>query len=334
MSPSTGDFRLKFGSPAIDSANAGVSGQPSSDVGGVARIDDPATPNTGVGPVRTTTAAHTSTTSRTAPRGRHRRLAAFRRRRPGVTADASASFDNDGVAPIATYRFDFGDGTDAVGPQSGATASHRYTSAGTYTVTVTVKDTQGLSSTATDTVTVTDNPPNASLAVTPDSGRSPLAVSADASGSTDTDGTPISSYTFDFGDGTDPVGPQSGATATHTFMAAGTYTVTVTVKDTAGQTSRATAQVTVFGDNAPPSAALSVTPTTGTVDLAVTADASASTDPDDGIASYRFDFGDGTPVVGPQSGATATHTYHAGGSFTVTTTVTDNAVCRRRQPRG
>ena len=45
-----------------------------------------------------------------------------------------------------------------------------------------------------------------------------------------------------------------------------------------------------------------MTPTTGTVDLAVTADASASTDPDDGIASYSFDFGDGTPAIGPQSG--------------------------------
>jgi parallel beta-helix repeat protein len=45
-----GDFRLLAGSPAIDSANSGASGQPATDVDGNARVDDPATPNTGVGP--------------------------------------------------------------------------------------------------------------------------------------------------------------------------------------------------------------------------------------------------------------------------------------------
>src|SRR5207249_7685083 len=56
--------------------------------------------------------------------------------------------------------------------------------------------------------------------------------------------------------------------------------------------------------------------------LAVTAIASASTDPDGTIASYRFDFGDGT-IVGPQPGATATHTC-AAGTWTARVTVTDN----------
>jgi len=44
-----GNFHLTAGSPAIDSANAGIAGQPSSDVEGTPRIDDPITPNTGVG---------------------------------------------------------------------------------------------------------------------------------------------------------------------------------------------------------------------------------------------------------------------------------------------
>jgi parallel beta-helix repeat protein len=44
------DFHLAAGSPAIDSADSGVAGQPASDVEGTARIDDPATPNTGAGP--------------------------------------------------------------------------------------------------------------------------------------------------------------------------------------------------------------------------------------------------------------------------------------------
>ena len=54
-------------------------------------------------------------------------------------------------------------------------------------------------------------PPTAALTVTPASGNAPLNVTADASAST-AGSSPISSYSFDFGDGT-TVGPQSGATA-------------------------------------------------------------------------------------------------------------------------
>ncbi|MEP6978531.1 MAG: right-handed parallel beta-helix repeat-containing protein, partial [Thermoleophilia bacterium] len=49
-SQASGDFHLLAGSPAIDNANSGASGQPSADAGGAERDDDPATPNTGVGP--------------------------------------------------------------------------------------------------------------------------------------------------------------------------------------------------------------------------------------------------------------------------------------------
>jgi parallel beta-helix repeat protein len=45
-----GDFHLTAGSPAIDSANSGASGQPSTDLEGNVRVDDTATPNTGIGP--------------------------------------------------------------------------------------------------------------------------------------------------------------------------------------------------------------------------------------------------------------------------------------------
>jgi PKD repeat protein len=243
-----------------------------------------------------------------------------------VTADASASTDSD-ATPIATYSFDFGDGSPLVGPHAGATANHTYTAPGTYTVTVTVSDTANLSSTVTAQVTATDLPPTARLTVSPTSGAAPLAVSADASASTDSDATPIASFTFDFGDGSPLVGPQAGATASHTYTAAGTYTVTVTVKDTAGLFSNATSQVrvTAVGDS-PPTAALTVSPASGTAPLAVSADASASTDPDaTPIATYSFDFGDGSPLVGPQAAAGASHTYAAAGTYTATVTVKDTA---------
>ncbi|HET7386462.1 MAG TPA: right-handed parallel beta-helix repeat-containing protein [Nocardioidaceae bacterium] len=72
----------------------------------------------------------------------------------------------------------------------------------------------------------------------------------------------------------------------------------------------------------PPTAALTVTPASGTAPLAVTADASASSDPQGQALTYTFDFGDGT-TTGPQAGATATHTYTNAGSYTAKVTTTD-----------
>ncbi len=46
----TGDYHLIGGSPAIDSADSGAPNEPSLDIEGTARVDDPATVNTGAGP--------------------------------------------------------------------------------------------------------------------------------------------------------------------------------------------------------------------------------------------------------------------------------------------
>src|SRR6266550_856381 len=276
VSPSTGDFHLTAGSPAIDSANSGASGQPSADFDGNSRVDDPGTQNTGVGPRPYDDRGayeFQSGPPLDAPPNAVLSVTPSSGAAPlQATADASASTDTDST-PIATYTFDFGDGAAAVGPQTAATATHTYTAAGTYTVTVTVTDTGGLSSSATQQVTANpspaDAPPNAVLSVTPSSGTAPLQATANASGSTDTDATPIETYTFDFGDGSPAVGPQAGATATHTYTSAGTYTVTVTVTDTGGLSSSATQQVTANPSpaDAPPNAVLSVTPSSGAAPL-------------------------------------------------------------------
>ncbi len=47
--PTGGDFHLTAGSPAIDSANSSAPGQTAADVEHFARVDDPTTPDTGVG---------------------------------------------------------------------------------------------------------------------------------------------------------------------------------------------------------------------------------------------------------------------------------------------
>jgi glucose/arabinose dehydrogenase len=75
--------------------------------------------------------------------------------------------------------------------------------------------------------------------------------------------------------------------------------------------------------NRVPTAVLAGSPTTGPVPLAVAFDGSASSDPDPGTTlTYLWDFGDGSPVL-ETSGATASHTYAAPGTYTANLRVRD-----------
>ncbi|MBV9829955.1 MAG: right-handed parallel beta-helix repeat-containing protein, partial [Marmoricola sp.] len=80
-----------------------------------------------------------------------------------------------------------------------------------------------------------NHPPHAALMLNPAQVAVPPSaqVSVDASGSSDPDDYPIQSYAFDFGDGTSSA-PQPGPVTSHAYDTPGTYTVTVTVTDTAG----------------------------------------------------------------------------------------------------
>ncbi|MFB4354656.1 PKD domain-containing protein [Microbacterium sp. LS_15] len=163
-----------------------------------------------------------------------------------VTVDGSASSDPDGT--IQSYAWNFGDG----GTATGATASHTYTTAGTYSVVLTVTDDRGAVATKTTAVTVAPAPNQAPVAAfTPTA--TGLAVAVDGSASSDPDGT-IQSYAWNFGDG----GAATGATASHTYTTAGTYSVTLTVTDDKGATNVVVKQVTV---TAPPANAPLVTDT-------------------------------------------------------------------------
>jgi len=139
-----------------------------------------------------------------------------------------------------------------------------------------------------------------------------LSVAFDGSGSTDAEGAVT--HRWDFGDGT----TATGATAQHTYAAAGQYPATLVVTDGGGQTSSTTMTVTVTAP--PPNVAPTADFTAVADDLVLSVDASASGDVDGTIASYRWDFGDG----GTATGRTAQHTYASAGSRTVTLTVTDD----------
>jgi len=163
---------------------------------------------------------------------------------------------------------------------------------------------------------VADLPPTAQLSVTPTSGVAPLVVNASTAGSTDADGTIVSS-SINFGDGSATV---AGPAASHTYTVPGTYALTATVTDNSGLSSTATATVMVKADQ-PPVVELTVTPSSGASPLAVAVYANSSYDPDGTITASKITFGDGASA----SGISANHTYTGPGTYTVSATLTDNA---------
>jgi parallel beta-helix repeat protein len=163
--------------------------------------------------------------------------------------------------------------------------------------------------------------PAARIVLTPTQVAGTSPTTADATGSAAL-GPAIASYTFTFGDGS-TAGPQSAPTASHGYANAGTYTVVVRVVSVDGQSDTASADVNVVTDT-PPTARLTLSPTSDYVPYTLTADGSASSDGQGPIASYRFDCGNGT-VIGPQPGSKVTCSYPVAGSYPVRLTVTDGA---------
>lgn len=160
----------------------------------------------------------------------------------GVTFDASGTTDEGSVCGAScTYSWDFGDGSTG----SGRVVLHAYSSGGNKLVTLTVADAIGATAVTTRTAVVaTSAPPTASITVSP-SGNRPAgtALNFDGGGSAAVAvGASIVEYTWIWGDGT---AAGSGEQATHTFGAAGTYVVRLTVRDSLGRTATATVSITV-----------------------------------------------------------------------------------------
>ena len=226
-----------------------------------------------------------------------------------VDVDGGGSADSDGT--IASYEWNFGDSTTG----SGVTATHTYATAGTYTVSLTVTDDGGATAVTSKAVTIQAPPPNVPPTAAFTTAITNLDIETDAATSTDSDGT-IASYAWDFGDDT----TATGVSATHSYAAEGTYTVTLTVTDDDGGTGISTQSVTVSAEpppNLPPTAAFTAT----TDFLSADFDATGTTDPDGTIVGYEWDFGDTqTSTTGP----TVNHGYSSAGTYTVSLTVTDD----------
>ncbi len=235
-----------------------------------------------------------------------------------VTFAGTGTDPEDGVLTGASLVW-----TSSINGQigTGTTFATSALSVGPHTITLTSKDHQGLTGTASITLTVTA--PN----------QAPTAaISAPANNSSVVQGA---SVTFT-GTGTDPEdGTLSGAslvwtsningqigtgtTFSTTALSVGQHTITLTAKDHQGLAGTATITLTVTtagGSNQPPVATYTYSCPT----LQCTMDATTSTD-DVGIVKYTWDWGNGkteshtTPV--------SKNTWSTPGTYTVTLTVTD-----------
>lgn len=143
-----------------------------------------------------------------------------------VTFDASASYDLDGW--ITSYKWDFGDETVAI--ENDSIAYHVYAELGTYEVTLVIVDNDNFTASATATVTVRKGPV-AFFTYTPSIVYREEIVTFNASSSTPNGGQ-ITSYEWDFGDGT--TATVTSPFASHTYMKIGTHRVTLTITDDEG----------------------------------------------------------------------------------------------------
>lgn len=143
---------------------------------------------------------------------------------------------------ISKYDWNFGDG----GTGSGVTTNHRYSTAGTFTVTLMVTDDLGAEAKITGTVTVTQTG-GATAEITP-STTTPTSGSRvvfDATKSVPSAGAAIVSYRFIYGDGAEDVSDNGIQSHVYTGATGQTYTATVVITDSNGKTASKSVTLTM-----------------------------------------------------------------------------------------
>lgn len=228
---------------------------------------------------------------------------------PGINQNvffnATASTPSNG-----TFAWNFGDGSRG----SGVTPTHQYSLGATYTVTLTVTNDIGQSSTTSRTITVSATSAQvvASFTFSPTGPGVNQDVFFNASASTPSSGT----FVWDFGDGS----RGSGITPTHQYSQGATYTVTLTVTNSNGQS--ATTSRTVPVTAATIVASFTVSPTDPSISLGTNTVIFDATGSSSGVTAWTWDFGDGTAAG---AGQKTSHTFSKAGTWIVRLTVTDSA---------
>ena len=229
-------------------------------------------------------------------------------------APLNIAFTDTSTGSPTAWNWSFGDGTANSTVQN---PTHTYSTAGNYTVMLTASNSTGSNTTTKPnyvTVTAPTTPilPVASFSSNVTSGNAPLNVAF-----TDTStGTPTA-WNWSFGDGT---ANSTVKNPTHTYSAAGNYTVTLTVINSTGSNTTIKPDYikVITPTPIPPVASFSSNVTSGTAPLNVAFTDTSTRTP----TAWNWSFGDGTAnstVKNP------THTYSAAGNYTVTLTATNAA---------
>ncbi len=241
--------------------------------------------------------------------------------------DPISSSDAEDSDAFLQARFDFdGDGTydtSWLNPTN-SPYPHSYSAVGSYTVTLLIQDTGGLTDTMSQVLQVGDpgsnTPPTAHCTATPLTGTVGTVFTFSAATSTDAQDSAAGLQakwdiygTGDFRGAWKPV--TEVITASYNFF--GIHEVDLWVIDSGALSDEISCQVEVVppGGNTPPTAHLTISPTTGTITTTFTFDARGSTDAEDDISrlSVRFDWtNDGTYDTGWfNASQTWEHTYSA-----------------------
>jgi len=140
---------------------------------------------------------------------------------------------------IVSYEWQFGDGSTG----TGVTTSHRYSTQGSFIVTMKATDDVGAVATVTKTLTVSEGLPTITLSVLPTAPKPNQTVTVNVT-AVPFGASTITGYRFNWGDGTGEDSGQS-PTQSHVYTAVGNYVITVTVTDSLGRTRVSTTAVTV-----------------------------------------------------------------------------------------
>lgn len=232
---------------------------------------------------------------------------------PGTITDP----DDD---QIVYSKWDFGEGADPRyvernGPPQAAKT--KYPEGGTFNVTLLVRDGKGLEGSKMKQISVKprpNQPPSVDFSWSPERPTVGQAVTF-TSTVTDPDNDTPFTYAWSFGD----EGTSTEANPTHTYTAAGTYTVRLEVTDRRGAKGSKEKTITVLGAPPPTVTSLSADPASPEVDTNVTFTARATTPQEAPITRWKFDFGDGTAqeLENRETTVTITHKYASPGSYTV-----------------
>jgi len=228
-----------------------------------------------------------------------------------VHFDGTASTDNVG---ITSYTWTFTD----INPRTltGAAPTYQFNNAGQYIVTLTVADAAGNTNIDTVVATVEDQTDPVANAGPDQSVNEGVTVTFDGSGSTDNVG--VDNLTWTFTDASVQI-TLYGQHPTYVFTSSGTFVVTLTVMDAAGNSDTDSVTIRVNGH---PTANAGTDQTVNAGD-SVSFNGSGSTD-DAGAANLNYTWRinvSGTDVV--RYGATFEYAFDEAGTYTATLTVRD-----------